>query len=112
MQSAAGLRLRWQWPQPLPAQKTIPVTATIETASGGMVRDLERYLGALGHLMLVHEDGATFVHSHPDELSTPQPGAMVVPFLARFPKTGLYRGWAQFQRAGRVLTVDFVVKVP
>jgi hypothetical protein len=37
-------------------------------------------------------------------------GATVVPFLARFPKPGLYRGWGQFQRAGRVLTVDFVVR--
>ena len=92
-QTVAGLRVRWQWPQPLPARETIPITAAIETIDGREVGDLERYLGALGHLVLVHEDGVTFVHSHPDELTPRQARSSEVPFLARFPKTGLYRGW-------------------
>jgi hypothetical protein len=71
--------------------------------------DLEPYLGALGHLMVVHQDGETFVHCHPDERApATEPG--VIRFLARFPKPGLYRGWGQFQRAGRVITTDFVLR--
>jgi hypothetical protein len=111
-QTVAGLRFRWQWPEPVPVRKTIPVTVTVESVGGGKGEELERYLGALGHLILVHEDGVTFVHSHPDELSTPPSGSTAIPFLARFPQAGLYRGWAQFQRGGRLVTVDFVVGVP
>jgi hypothetical protein len=34
-----------------------------------------------------------------------------VEFRTWFPRTGLYKAWAQFQRGGRVLTVPFVVEV-
>jgi hypothetical protein len=53
--------------------------------------------------MLVHEDGVTFVHSHPDENGG-------LNFLSRFPKPGLYRGWLQFKRNGRVCTADFLFR--
>jgi hypothetical protein len=110
VRSLGGVEVEWQWPQPLPARRTSIVSARLRTPSGGAVTDLEPYLGAMGHLMLVHEDGVTFVHCHPDEREAPVAGATVVPFLARFPKPGLYRGWGQFQRGGQVLTTDFVVR--
>jgi hypothetical protein len=51
----------------------------------------------------MHEDAATFVHSHPaDDRS--------MDFLARFPKPGMYRGWLQFQRAGRIETAEFTFR--
>ena len=105
-----GLTVEWSWPEPLPDRRTSVVSARLRTSTGGAVSDLEPYLGAMGHLMLVHEDGVTFVHCHPDERVKPVPGATVVPFLARFPKPGLYRGWGQFQRGGKVLTTDFMVR--
>jgi hypothetical protein len=104
------LNIEWKWPQPLPDRRTSIVSARLRTPSGGAVSDLQPYLGAMGHLMLVHEDGVTFVHCHPDEREKPVADATVVPFLARFPKPGLYRGWGQFQRGGKVLTTDFVVR--
>ncbi len=67
---------------------------------------METYLGAKGHLLMVGEDGVTFVHSHPDE----QEISGEVTFLARLPKPGLYRAWAQFQRNGAVRTVSFIIK--
>ena len=80
----------------VPVAKTIPVTIRIrDTAT------LEPYLGAMGHLILIHEDAATFVHSHPAESS----GEPLV-FQARFPKPGHYRAWLQFQRAGKVQTAE------
>ncbi len=71
---------------------------------GNPVTDLEPYLGALGHLILIHEDGETYVHSHPDELDPNAGKDGRIAFLARFPKAGRYRGWVQVQRAGRVET--------
>jgi len=67
---------------------------------------MEPYLGAKGHLLMVSQDGLTFVHAHPDEDLSP--GS--VTFLARVPKPGLYRAWAQFQRNGIVRTASFVIK--
>lgn len=75
----------------------------VDLASGNAVKDLEPYLGALGHLILVHEDGQTFVHSHPDERGP-------LAFLVRFPKAGRYRAWVQMQRAGVVETGAFTVE--
>ena len=64
----------------------------------------------MGHLILIHQDGITFVHSHPDERVPDAGHDGKVPFLVRFPKPGIYRGWSQFQRDGKVLTGDFIVE--
>ena len=92
------------------AGKTLRMACRIRDAkSGAAVNDLQPYLGALGHLILVHEDGETFVHSHPDELDGNNGREGHLAFLARFPKPGRYRGWVQMQRAGVVETVAFTV---
>lgn len=79
-----------------PARKTVPIRMPVEE------RALEPWLGAIGHLILIHEDGHTFVHSHPDESGT-------LTFLARFPKAGPYRGWLQYQTAGQLHTVTMTL---
>jgi hypothetical protein len=95
----------------LPIKKTTGVTFHLrDAATGQAVTDLEPYLGAMGHLILIHQDGVTFVHSHPDERLPDVGRNGSVPFLVRFPKPGLYRGWSQFQRRGNILTSDFVVE--
>ena len=83
----------------LPARKTIPLTLSVPA-------DSEPYLGAAGHLMIVHEDGETFVHSHPAENAAPP----ALEFFVRFPKPGLYHGWLQVQRAGRVETREVMLR--
>ena len=75
--------------------------------------DLEPYLGAFGHLMIIHQDGQTFVHSHPmeDEAGIAQSKLGNVAFNARFPKPGIYKAWGQFQRNDKVITIPFVFEV-
>jgi hypothetical protein len=52
--------------------------------------DLEPYMGAMGHLVVVSADTKTYVHAHPAE----KPEAKhVVTFGATFPAPGLYKGW-------------------
>jgi hypothetical protein len=95
----------------LPARRTTGVTFTLrDAATGRAITDLQPYLGAMGHLILIHQDGITFVHSHPDERVPDAGRDGKVPFLVRFPKPGIYRGWSQFQRHGNVLTGDFIVE--
>jgi len=96
-------------PDRLPTRRTVTLTASLKDAAGRSVDDLETYLGAMGHLMAIHEDGQTFVHSHPDEREPGTGRDGRIPFLARFPKPGLYRAWLQFQRSGRVHTARFVL---
>ncbi|MEO8026954.1 MAG: hypothetical protein ABI823_10790 [Bryobacteraceae bacterium] len=95
-----------------PVKKSVTLRTSVRDAQGNPVTNLEPYLGAMGHFILIHEDGVTMVHSHPDERGAgPDFGKDgVVPFLSRFPKPGLYRGWAQFQRAGTVITADFILE--
>ncbi len=91
----------------LPSRKTVPITFGLkDAASGGTPSGMEPYLGAQGHLLMVGQDGVTFVHAHPDGKTTPGE----VTFLARLPRPGLYRAWAQFQRNGQVRTASFVIK--
>jgi len=84
----------------IPTGRMVTLQFAVRDAQG-----LEPYLGAKGHLILIHKDAVTFVHSHPDEAS-PDTGG-VIPFLARLPKSGAYRGWVQFQRQGKVMTTEF-----
>ena len=76
--------------------------------AGSPVADLEPYLGAMGHLVLISGDGKEYVHVHP--LAKPAV-AGTVGFEAHFNKPGLYKGWGQFQRKGKVHHVPFVLRI-
>ena len=86
----------------------------VDAATGAPVRDLQRYLGAFGHAMMLSEDMMEYVHAHPAEmlegtLVTSGGGPDLV-FHALFPKPGHYRIWLQFQRRDRLSTVPFTIK--
>ena len=86
-----------------------------DAASGQPVRDIEAYLGAWGHTLLISEDTLSVVHAHPVELvpldDPAARGGPVITFKALFPKPGPYRMWAQMQRQGEVVTAMFTVNV-
>jgi hypothetical protein len=74
------------------------------------IRDLEPFLGAPAHALIISEDLVDAVHSHPlEEFSRPT-GPDIV-FDAVFPRPGFYKLWVQFQRQGRVALVAFVLPV-
>lgn len=104
--------------------RLVPVGGAIETGRSTTLRvlltdartgrpagDTTPWLGAAGHLMIIHEDGSTVVHSHPDSGQASQ--ALVrkgeVRFAARFPKPGRYVAYAQVKRGGTVRTLGFTV---
>lgn len=52
-------------------------------------------------------------HSHlEDSKETNKPSAYEVSAHTAFPRAGLYKLWAQFQRGGKVISVPFIVNVP
>ncbi len=91
--------------------RTQSVTFSLTDAAGAKITDVEPWLGAAAHLILIHQDSTTFVHSHPDETSSNNGRNGFLTFNARFPKSGIYRGWLQFQRSGKVSTAVITVKV-
>ena len=76
--------------------------------TGKPAADLQPNLGAMGHLVIIGADGTEYVHAHPAEKKLV---AGQVAFEAHFRKPGIYKGWGQFQRAGVVHTVPFVIRV-
>ncbi len=116
--------------------------AVADAKSGKPAIDLQPYLGALAHFVIISEDTTDFLHAHPmtkeemngmramsgmDHAASPHShGAREMSDRAEtraanspsevaahttFPRAGLYKVWAQFQRSGRVITVPFVLRV-
>ena len=78
--------------------------------NGKPVTDLQSYLGALGHAVILREGNLDFIHAHPmEDVSAPQTGH--VDFMVDFPEAGKYKVFTQFQRNGQVITTDFVLTV-
>jgi hypothetical protein len=80
-----------------------------DATSGAPVTDLEPYLGATGHLLIVDRELRAAIHGHPEGAPSPGPTVDFDPVL---PAPGRYKLWVQFQRKGRVLTIPFVIEVP
>ena len=97
-----------------------------DSATGRPIGDLQTYLGAFGHTLIMSEDMVDYVHSHPldvvaagDDDSPPQfvipPGADLeklrggpdVTFDGLVPRPGRYRAWTQFRRNDTLHTFSF-----
>lgn len=72
------------------------------------ITDLEQYLGAVGHVVVLSQDTEQYLHVHPIDEKARGPEAK---FVTIFPDKGIYKIWAQFQRGGKIITVPFVVEV-
>jgi hypothetical protein len=94
-----------------------------DTASGRPITDLQPYLGAFGHTLIMSEDMGEYVHSHPLDTSTVSdesgPKSFMLPagvdpetlrggpevtFEGLMPKPGRYRAWTQFRRNNKLYT--------
>jgi hypothetical protein len=94
-----------------------------DTGTGRPVTDLQTYLGAFGHTLIMSEDMGDYVHSHPLDISTVSdesgPKAFMLPagvdpdtlrggpevtFEGLMPKAGRYRAWTQFRRNNKLYT--------
>jgi hypothetical protein len=102
-----------------------------DTKTGRPIVDLQTYLGAFGHTLIMSEDMEDYVHSHPlDILAMPDddggPPQFLIPpdadlekirggpevtFEGLMPKPGPYRAWTQFRRNDQLRTFAYTFNV-
>jgi hypothetical protein len=86
-----------------------------DAKSGQPVTDLQPYLGAFGHTLLMSEDMRDAVHSHPSpgpdsDVSRGRGGPRVT-FEGYLPRPGVYRAWTQFLRNDKLTTFTTTFRV-
>ena len=109
--------MTWQGPDGYGAELTFDQPATVGaslavqtriTHNGQAVTDLDNYLGALGHMVVISEDTQQYLHVHPQDQTDRGP---TVAFHTQFEQAGRYRVFLQFNHGGAIHTADFVVNV-
>ncbi|PYS52796.1 MAG: hypothetical protein DMF68_00835 [Acidobacteria bacterium] len=131
---AEGLRVTAISDKPLRAGEDLTLKFALTDADSAQpVNNLQLYLGALAHFVIISEDLKSFIHAHPldaGEIFDPSqdptqhihdpaqlakklvgPSPSEVSAYVNFPHAGLYKLWAQFQRDGKVINVPFVLNV-
>ena len=105
--TAGDYEVRLIQPDTLHAGVESRLTFTIRRG-GAAVNDLEPYLGANGHAVILREGDLAFIHGHaledPAALRTGQ-----IPFMVDFAEPGRYRVFVQFKHRGNVQTATFTL---
>lgn len=112
---------------PKDVRKQQEVTYTLNIIKDGKpVTNLENYLGALGHSVILKERSLDFIHTHALESTSEESGGHSmntmqgetatwsepdIKFATTFPDSGVYKIFTQFQHEGKIQTVDYIVKV-
>jgi len=126
-------------PMPIVAGQDVMLHFQIRNSKGTPVKDLQPYLGAMGHCVILSSDTNSYLHSHPMsgegkmshsmgdmkmgdmkgmdhsmsamKMDAPKSGGPDVMFHTNFPHAGLYKVWGQFQHKGKLITANYVVSV-
>ncbi|TVY03308.1 hypothetical protein [Cohnella terricola] len=107
-QNADGIRVNLAIDQLTPRQDATLKFSMTDVKSGKPITDLQPYLGAIGHVVILSDDGERYLHVHAEEDQGTGPDAV---FETQFPRSGVYKIWGQFQHNDQVITVPYVVKV-
>ena len=133
-----GLTFTMKTKDEFKAAKGLTLNFFVKDADGKTVTDLQPYLGAMAHFVVISEDTTKFLHVHamegkttetkgtgghsdhndkhgdmemdvkPDADNAETPTVMA---HTEFPTGGIYKLWGQFQRNGKVFTVPFVLDI-
>ncbi len=89
----------------------ITLTFDVKDNKNQPVTDLQPYLGEKGHLVIIKSSSpltvADYIHAHAMKNTTNGK----IEFHTKFPKSGTYKMWTQFNRNGKIKTADFWVNV-
>jgi len=90
-----------------PSEGAAKITFRLTDMRGKPLADLQPYLGAMGHLVVVSAEAVEYVHAHPlSEAETAPDG--IVEFEAHLPMAGLYKARGQFRHDDRIVTLPVV----
>ncbi len=118
-----GLRITVSSDKPIRTNETLMLTFELaEAATGKPVTDLQPYLGALAHFVVISQDANEYLHVHPMDPSEMKKGGHhhddmahdhgpAVSAHTSFTRAGLYKIWGQFKRNDRIITSSFVLNV-
>ena len=85
-------------------------TLTLSVSKGGKpVTDLQRYLAAYGHLVVLRDDDLAYLHVHPEGApgdGSTEPGPDIT-FSTTAPSRGAYRLFLDFRHQDSVRTAEF-----
>ena len=99
-----GVRVELKAEDMVPGKEACLTFMLTDEKTGQPITDLQPYLGAPAHMLMVRADLGDAVHAHPEELQT---GGPRISFHPLIPAEGDYKLWLQVQRAGRVITAPF-----
>jgi hypothetical protein len=112
-----GLTVSLSAPETITAGKDANFTVQV-TRDGQPVTDLEPYLGAPAHVIIVSSDTRAFAHTHGTvsgmasmESAPPSSFGPDISFDNTFPRAGLHKIWVETSYQGNVITAPFVVEV-
>lgn len=88
-----------------------------EKSTNEPVTNLKPYLGAFGHLVMIHTKDYSYIHVHPvgaepkaDQTSGPEVQFQPMP-LTDTVKPGIYRVFAEFNPDGNIFVSDYTIEV-
>jgi hypothetical protein len=109
-------------PSELKSQTLVTYSLLVEKDNQSVT--LEKYLGALGHSVVLKEGTLDYIHTHAGEQAGTKgqmehgehgmPTAQQenkIDFSTTFPDAGIYKIFTQFQHQGNVLTTEYTVAV-
>jgi Cu+-exporting ATPase len=115
---AGGMRVSLDGEAEVGHESTLRFVFT-DADTGAPVTDLQPYLAAAGHVVIMREDTGTFAHEHAEVRDADGRPVFALPgqrfgpeveFHFHFDEPGAYKLWGQFRTAdGDVVTVPFVV---
>ena len=76
--------------------------------NGSPVKDLQPYLGALGHAVILREDDLAYLHAHPLTASASESRG-TLRFHVMLPAASRYRAFVQFRHDGAIHTAAFTI---
>ncbi len=93
------------------AGQDVTLTFDLKDNKNQPIKDLQPYLGEKGHLVIIKSSSpltkSDYIHAH--ALKDTPDGK--IEFHTKFPKSGTYKMWMQFNRNGNIKIADFWVNV-
>lgn len=108
VQQVDGKRVELSLSNTLSNEEVVLTFEFQDAATKQGIDNLEPYLGAVGHVVILSADAEQYLHVHPVDEGGTGPRAE---FATSFPKSGIYKIWGQFQHKNKVITTAFVVEI-